>query len=189
MVFFIAEAALQEHAGQAAEQVSGGGMPQFDFTTFPSQIFWLAVAFVILYLALDRFLIPRIGGVIEERNDRIADDLDIAARKKLEAEEALAAYDQNLARARAKASAIAAENHARLEAQLASQTEAQEAELDQMIAKAEAEIAKVRARAMGHVEDIALDVAATLVQRLGGIAPKPDVLRKALETVRSGSAS
>ena len=175
-------------AAQAADHAKGG-MPQLDFSTYPSQIFWLAVAFALLYLALDRVLIPRIGGALEERNDRIADDLDIAARKKLEADEALAAYEQNLARARAKASAIIAENHARMEAELAEQAAAREAELDKKIAKAEAEIAEARARAMSHVEDIALDVAATLVHSLGGITPKPAVLRKALETARPESLS
>jgi len=172
----------------AAADHAEGGMPQLDFSTFPSQIFWLAIAFALLYLALDMVLIPRIGGALEERNDRIADDLDIAARKKLEADEALAAYEQNLAGARARASAIAAENHTRLVAQLAEQTAAQEAELDKRIAKAEAGIAQARVSAMAHVEDIALEVASELVHTLGGVSAKPDILRKALKSARAGSS-
>ena len=172
----------------AAADHAEGGMPQLDFSTYPSQIFWLAIAFALLYLALDRVLIPRIGGALEERNDRIADDLDIAARKKLEADEALAAYEQNLAGARAKANAIAVENRNRLEAKMAEETAAQEAELDKKIAKADASIAAARARAMTHVDDIALEVAAELVHTLGGVAAAPETLRKALKSARAGSA-
>ncbi len=177
-----------EHAVEAAEHTSGG-MPQLDFSTFPSQIFWLAIAFVLLYLALDRYLIPRIGGAIEERKDRIADDLDMAARKKAEADAAMLAYDKNLADARAKASFIAAENRAALDEQLAKETAAQEAELDKSAAKAEKQIAKARSEAMKHVEEIALDVAADMVATLGGIKADPKKLQKALETARAGSAA
>ena len=177
-----------EHAVEAAEHTSGG-MPQLDFSTFPSQIFWLAIAFVILYLALDRYLIPRIGGAIEERKDRIADDLDMAARKKAEADAAMLAYDKNLADARAKANFIAAENRAALDEQLAKETAAQEAELDKSAAKAEKQIAKARSEAMKHVEEIALDVAADMVATLGGIKADPKKLQKALETARAGSAA
>ncbi len=178
-------AEASEHAAAAAEHTSGG-MPQLDFATFPSQIFWLAIAFGLLYLALDRFLIPRIGGVIEERKDRIADDLDMAARKKAEADEAMAAYDRNLFEARAKASAIAAENRAILDAQLAEESAAQEAELEKASVKAEKKIAKARADAMAHVEDIALEVAEELVTTLGGIKIDPKKLQKALALVHDG---
>ncbi len=178
-----------EHVADAVEHSSSGGMPQLDFATFPSQIFWLAIAFGLLYLALDRFLIPRIGGVIEERKDRIADDLDIAAGKKAEADEAMMAYDKNLADARAKANFIAAENRTVLDGQLAEESAAQEAELDKTAAKAEKKIAKARSDAMKHVEDIALDVAADLVATLGGIKSDPKKLQKAMDAARSGSAA
>jgi len=175
------------HAVEAAEHT--GGMPQLDFATYPSQIFWLAIAFALLYLALDRFLIPRIGGAIEERKDRIADDLDMAARNKAEADAAMLAYDKNLADARAKASLIAAENRAALDEQLAKETAAQEAELDKSAAKAAKQIATARAEAMKHVEEIAIDVAAEMVTTLGGIKADPKKLQKALTIARAGSAA
>lgn len=180
-----------EAAGHAAEAVehTSGGMPQLDFSTFPSQIFWLAIAFVLLYLALDRFLIPRIGGAIEERKDRIAYDLDMAATKKVEADEAMAAYDRNLAEARAKAGQIAAENRAKLDAQLGEEAAAQEAKLDKSAAKADAQIAKARTDAMQHVEGIALDVADDLVEMLGDIKADPKKLQNALEVAKAGSAA
>ena len=195
MIVFFDTGKAAEHAVEAPGKIvvavehTSGGMPQLDFSTFPSQIFWLAIAFVLLYLALDRYLIPRIGGAIEERKDRIADDLDMAARKKAEADAAMLAYDKNLADARAKASFIAAENRAALDEQLAKETATQEAELDKSAAKAEKQIAKARAEAMKHVEEIALDVAADMVTALGNIKTDPKKLQKALDTARAGSAA
>ncbi len=195
MIVFFDTGKAAEHAAEATEhaveaaQHTSSGMPQLDISTFPSQIFWLAIAFGLLYLALDRFLIPRIGGAIEERKDRIADDLDMAARKKAEADEAIIVYEKSLAEARSKASVIAAENRAILDAQLSEESAAQEAELDKSASKAEAKIAKARAEAMQHVEKIAVDVAGELVAILGGIKADPRKLEKALETVRAGSAA
>lgn len=176
------------HAAEAAGHTSGG-MPQLDFSTFPSQIFWLAIAFVLLYLALDRYLIPRIGGAIEERKDRIADDLDMAATKKAEADEAMIAYERNLAEARAKANAIAAKNRAQLDAQIAQESAAQDAKLATSAAKADQQIAEARAKAMLHVEGIALEVADELVHVLGGVKADPKKLQSALKIAQAGSVA
>ena len=42
-------------------------MPQLDVTTWPSQLFWLAITFLALYIVISRIAIPRTGGVIEKR--------------------------------------------------------------------------------------------------------------------------
>jgi len=55
-------------------------MPQLDLSTFPSQIFWLAVFFVVLYLLMAKLAIPKIERVIDERRNRVENDLDKAGR-------------------------------------------------------------------------------------------------------------
>src|SRR5690606_10859996 len=83
--------------------------PPFDSSTFPSQILWLAITFGLFYLLLRQVVIPRIGGILEVRQDRIAQDLGEAARMKEEADAAVAAYEQELADARARANVIGQE--------------------------------------------------------------------------------
>jgi F-type H+-transporting ATPase subunit b len=78
----------------------GGAFPPFDPSTFPSQLLWLAITFGLFYLFLKRVVLPRVGGILEVRRDRIAQDLDQAARMKSEADAAVAAYEQELAEAR-----------------------------------------------------------------------------------------
>ena len=53
-------------------------MPQFDYTTFTTQLFWVCLTFGLLYLAMARLALPRIGEILEDRQDRIDNDLDKA---------------------------------------------------------------------------------------------------------------
>ena len=53
----------------------GGGFPPFQKDTFASQLLWITLAFVALYLLMSRVALPRIGSIIEDRKQRIASDL------------------------------------------------------------------------------------------------------------------
>ena len=103
------------------------GMPQFAVETWTSQIVWLVITFGVLYFLLSRFILPRIGGAITDRSDRIADDLDAAGRMQKEAEQAEAAYERSLADAKAKAHNIAETTRKSVDAEIAKEVEAAEA--------------------------------------------------------------
>ncbi len=94
-----------------------GGFPPFAKETFASQLVWLAICFVALYLLISRIAVPRIGGIIEAREGKIAGDLAEAQRLKADSEAALAAYEKSLADARGRAQTIGAEIHAKLNAE------------------------------------------------------------------------
>ena len=78
-------------------------MPQLDLATFTPQLVWLGITFILLYLVMWRVALPRIGEVLEERQNRIQHDLDEAGRLKGEAEQALADFETSLSEARSKA--------------------------------------------------------------------------------------
>ncbi len=84
-------------------------MPQLNPLDWAPQLIWLAITFSILYLLMKWVALPRIGSVIEMRRQRIAGDLETAERLRRETQEAIAAYEQALAEAKAKAHAIADE--------------------------------------------------------------------------------
>ena len=73
------------------------GFPPFDPSTFPSQILWVAITFGLFYLFLKKVIMPRLAGILEVRENRIAKDIDDATRMKGEADAAVAAYEQELA--------------------------------------------------------------------------------------------
>src|SRR5690242_4011377 len=159
-----APAAGGTHAeGQAHTETgpdhSSSGFPPFDSSTFPSQLLWLAITFGLFYLFLKNVVLPRVGSILEVRRDRIAQDLDQAARMKGEADAAVAAYEQELAEARNKANAIGqqARDNAKGEADAARKDV--EASLDKKLADAEGHIASIKAAAMKEVGTIASDTA------------------------------
>ncbi len=172
--------ATTEHGGGHG---GGSAFPPFNVDTFAPQLIWLTLTFVALYVLMSKVALPRIAEVVEGRRERIQGDLDAAERLKGETEKALAAYEQAHADARAKASGIAKETRDRL----AAETEKERGRVDTLInvklAEAESSIAATKKKALASVNDIAADVAGSLVAKLLGSNPAPDEVRKALAPV------
>jgi F-type H+-transporting ATPase subunit b len=147
------------------------GFPPFDTETFPSQLLWLAVCFVLLYVLMSRIALPRIGSIIAERSKRIADDIAAAQGFKERSDAAHAAYEKALADARARAQAIASATREQQAAAAEATNKRLEAELHERLAVAEKSIAATREAAMGNVGAIATDTASAIVERLIGTAP------------------
>lgn len=172
-------------AGAAHTEVGvehgGGAFPPFDPTTFASQLLWLAITFGLFYLFLKNVVLPRIGSILEVRRDRIAQDLDQAALLKSEADAAIAAYEQELAEARAKANAIGQQARDSAKADAETARKAVEAGLEGKLAEAEARIASIKVAAMREVGTIAEDTAAVIVQELVGGKPDKAAIQAAVK--------
>jgi F-type H+-transporting ATPase subunit b len=167
---------------------SGGGLPQLDTRTYPSQIFWLILSFALLYWLLKTKAIPRIADILETRQDRIGADLDRAARLRADAEAALKKHDAILAEAQAKAQRRLREAQERVAAELARH----QAELDADIAKrlrdAEARINAAKSAALADVATVAAEVAQAAARRLAGLEVGPEEARAAVNRVLSAGA-
>ena len=159
-----------EVALEAGEHASGG-LPQLDFTTFPSQIFWLAVTVFVLFQLMSKVALPRIASVLEERADAIADDLDRAEEFKRKASEAEDAYQQALLDARAKAQGIVAETRAEIQKEVDAAMAKADAEISARAGESEKRIREIRDSAMAAVAEVANDTAIAVVE-----AVMPDVL-------------
>ena len=163
------------HAGTAVPE-GHGTFPPFNPATFPSQILWLVITFGLFYLFLKRVVMPRLGGIIDVRNDRITQDLDHAARLKGEADAAVAAYEQALAEAKANANKIGQQASDAAKAEAETARKKVEAELDKKLGAAEASIASIKAKAMKEVGTIAEGTTSAIVEALvGGKTDKADI--------------
>ncbi len=158
------------------------GMPQLAVGDFAPQLVWLAITFVALYFLMSRVALPRIATVIESRRDRIANDLDTAARLRQETDEVIAAYEQELTEARNKAHRIAAEARDKLNAEFAEERARIEAELAEKTAAAEARIGESRDRALAEIDKVAAGAAADIVESLIGDKPSDKELDAALKS-------
>ncbi len=160
--------------------------PPFDPTYFASQLFWLAISFAVLYFLLSRFVLPRIGGAIEERRDRIADDLDAAAHMRDQAIETVRAYEKSLADARARAQSVAAGAKAEADAEIAEAVREADARLDAQQAESEARIREARDAALKEVRSIAAGAAIAITDRLAGLDVSDSDAEAAVDAVRKG---
>ena len=120
-------------------------------STFPSQLIWLAVSFVLLYVLMSKIALPRIGAIFAERSKRIGDDLKAAQGFKEQSDAAHAAYEKALADARARAQAIANATREQQAAEAEAANKRLEAQLHERLAAAEQSIAATRTAAMGNV--------------------------------------
>src|ERR1700726_3178159 len=125
-----------EPKGATAHTEADGGhkapFPPFQKDTFASQLVSLLIAFVALYLIVSRIALPRVGSLLDERQNAIEGDLAAAQKLKDESDAALKAYESELAAARTRAQAIGNENREKLNA--ASEAERKTLE-DQLAAK------------------------------------------------------
>jgi F-type H+-transporting ATPase subunit b len=160
------------------------GFPPFNAATFPSQLLWFAIVFVVLYLLMGRVALPRVGRIFEARRTRIAADLDQAAALQRQAEEAGAAYEKTLADAKANAQALAQQMRERLAADSEARRKELETSLNAKLAAAESQIAGTRTQAMANVGGIAADTAAAIVERLTGMKPNSASIAEALAALK-----
>ncbi len=151
-------------------------MPQLNPLDWGPQLIWLAITFGILYVLMKRIALPKIGSVIDMRAARIAGDIEAADKLRRETQEAIAAYEQALAEAKAKAHAIAQAGRDKISAEVAAERAALDRELVAKSAEAEARINQAKEKALKEVNAVASEVAGDIVSRLIGVAPsKPEI--------------
>lgn len=156
-------------------------MPQLDFSTFPTQWIWLAITFIAMYVIMAKTALPRIGQVLEERQDRIDGNLEMAAQLKQEAEEAADTYEQGLTEARAESQTIIRQVTDELSADSAKHLSALGDDLAGKVADAEKGIAKAREAALGNVRELAAEIAKEAAGKLAGLKPTDAKLGKAID--------
>jgi F-type H+-transporting ATPase subunit b len=161
----------------------GKGFPPFDATTFASQLLWLALTFVALYLLMSRVALPRMQGILDARKRRIDEDVAQAQTFKEQSDAAHAAHQQALSEARGRAQTLANERREQASAEAEARRKDVEANLNAHIAEAEKSIAQKRAAVMGNVRGIASDAAYAIIERLIGKAPSSQEVSAAVNSV------
>lgn len=167
MLSFLAFAPAMAADGE--EHAGGASLPQFDPTWFASQLFWLSLSFVILYVLFSKKVLPDLSSVLENRKDHIQSDLETAEQLKAEAEKAQHAYESGLEHARQEAARLVGDtqNELKLAAEQASAAFRSRAE-DEANAL-EARITAAKSDAMADMSSIAAEVASEAARKIVGI--------------------
>ncbi len=147
-------------------------MPQLDPTWFASQLFWLAVTFLTLYIVLARIILPPLMGIMTQRKETVEGDLATAQTLKSQAEEAKELYERTLAEARARSQQLL------MDAMQEQKTRSEQAnkELDSQIAKklsdAESRITAKKQELLTALKPAATELAQVIVDKLVQHAPE-----------------
>ena len=96
------------------------GMPQLDPTYWASQSFWLILIFITLYLALSNLFIPKIKNNIDNRENKIKNDLDEAQKLKNLAEKKFKEYEFSIENAKKEVQKIIFESKNKLNLEIQS---------------------------------------------------------------------
>jgi len=161
-------------------------MPQLDISTYTSQLFWLLLTFVPLYLIIVRTALPRITEVLEARRSKIDDDLKKAAARKDEAEAVRSEYEQFKAESHAKAQALLKQAKEEMAQEAAGRNEALSATLVSQAAEAERRILASKEEALANLGSVVADVVSSATNKLIGETPGGDEVHRALQEVSGG---
>ncbi|MBU6474608.1 MAG: F0F1 ATP synthase subunit B' [Alphaproteobacteria bacterium] len=176
-------------AAQAFAGDGAGGLPQMDVATFPSQLFWLGVSFVLVYAVMANVSLPRVRETLDGRRSRKDGHLDQAGRTNEEAEKVKKAYEKSLAEAQKKAAAAMAAAARDAGAKAAQEQSAFAESARKRLADAERNIAKAKTEALGSMASIATDIAADIARKVANMDVSAADAKLAVETaMKEGEA-
>ncbi len=156
-------------------------MPQLDPASFASQFFWLIICFSALYVIMNRWILPRIGGVLEERRDKIEQDLERAERLRQDAEKVLSNHEAALADAHQRAADIVRETQEADAKAAAEQMAALDERIRTQLAQAEARIAEARQTALADIGNFSAPLTREALKKIADVEPADASLKKAVE--------
>ena len=157
---------------------SSGGLPQLDITTWPSQLFWLVVTFVIGYILISSLVAPSISSVLANRSTKISNDLETAKKAQDNAKEVYTSYEESLSEARSQAAIAAAKALEEAKAETASRDAAINKKLAASAKKAEARLSKMRDEALSSLEDLATETSQKIIAELTPVKVTKAVVKK-----------
>jgi len=163
-----------------ASPAFAAGLPQLDPKNFSSQLIWLVITFVILYALMSKVALPKIGEVLEERQNKIDDNLAKADELQSQSNAAAEAYKTSLSNARAKAFQAIRDVKDKAYDEAAKRQSELNANLKAKIASSEQAIYKARDEALLGITNVATEVAACAVEKLTGEVPKDATVSAAI---------
>tara|TARA_B100001248_G_scaffold27562_1_gene18080 strand:+ start:24 stop:599 length:576 start_codon:yes stop_codon:yes gene_type:complete len=161
--FIIAFFAIQNNLF-AAE----AGMPQLDPKYWASQAFWLILVFSILYISIAKFYLPKIKNNLDNRENRIKDDLEDANKFKELSETKLEQYKKILEDAKKEVMKIHLESKNTLDKDIQTKKETIEKEIEKEIIKAQKDISDLKKNSITNIQKISENIASNIIESISG---------------------
>ena len=162
------------------------GMPQLDPTYWASQAFWLILIFTVLYLTLSNLFIPKIKDSIDNRENKIKDDLDEAEKLKNLAEQKLKEYELSIENAKKDVQKIIFDSKNKLNLEIQNKKKKFEEEIEIEIGNAEKEIKNLKKESLKNILTISEEMASRVIEKISGESMNQSSIKAAiLETTKN----
>ena len=159
------------------------GMPQLDPTYWASQAFWLILVFTILYISIARFYLPKIKENLDNRENKIKEDLDAANKFKNLSELKLQEYEKTLEDSKKEVIKIHLESKNKLDKDIQLKKDAMEKEIENEINKAQEEIYELKKNSISDIQNISKEIASNIIENISGDKLNESSITAAVEDV------
>ena len=159
------------------------GMPQLDPTYWASQAFWLILVFTILYISIAKFYLPKIKSNLDDRENKIKEDLEAANKFKDLSELKLSEYEKILEDSKKEVIKIHLESKNKLDKDIQKKKGALEKEIDAEIIEAQREISELKKNSISDIQNISRDIASNIIENISGDKLNENSIKAAVEDI------
>ena len=159
------------------------GMPQLDPKYWASQAFWLILVFTILYISIAKFYLPKIKNNLDDRENRIKDDIEDANKSKMLSENKLKEYKKILEEAKKEVIKIHFESKVKLDKDINEKKEKIEKEIEKELIQAQKEITELKKNSISDIQNISREIAATIIENISGDKLNDSSIKAAVEEI------
>ena len=159
------------------------GMPQLDPTYWASQAFWLILVFTILYISISKFYLPKIKDNLDNRENKIKEDLENANKFKELSEAKLKEYEIILENAKKEVSKIYFESKNILDKDIQSKKDKLDKQIEKEISKAHKEIIELKKNSISSIQNISENIASNIIENISGDKLNESSIRATIEDI------
>ena len=142
------------------------GMPQLDFSTYPSLIFWLILTFGFTFIMLKYFITPQISDTLETRQNKISSDLEIAKKFRDEAEINRLDQEKSLKDSRLEAQKKYKNVIDKIKSKIAKDEVSLISQLKPIIDKGEKKILDLRKEVLSKISETSSEIAVEITKKI-----------------------
>ena len=159
------------------------GMPQLDPTYWASQAFWLILVFTILYISIAKFYLPKIKNNLDDRENKIKEDLEAANKFKDLSELKLQEYEKILEDSKKEVIKIYLNSKNKLDKDIQEKKNVVEKEIENEIIKAQKEISELKKNSISDIQNISKDIASNIIENISGDKLNESSIKAAVEDI------
>ena len=164
-------------------------MPQLNPEFFVSQLFWLIVTFSFLLIFLWRISLPRISLVLEKRESKINNDIELAKQLQIEAEEIQNQIEQQLGKTRQHIVKLIKESELNFQIKASDELSKLDSELSNKIDESANIIENNKKKSLNQIHEQIYEITRLTLLKLSSIAVDKKEIKESIAKIQLNSVN